>query len=159
MSTFDAAAFENMVIEEANETKMTPVPEGQYKSLIEKAEIRTIEIKNGDRAGQTVPILNVVHDIQDDDGELKKILNRDKVTVRQDIWLDVDDNGSLSFGPNLNVGLGRLREATGLNKPGKKFSFGMLEGQGPLRIYVTEQTREDTGDVFNRVPKVEAWTD
>ena len=105
-----------------------------------------------ERAGTTVPILEVMWQIMDDSGKLKELLNRDKIVVRQDIWLDVTD-GALSFGPNLNVGLGRLREAVGLNKPGKPFSFKMIEGQGPVRISVTQKV-QDSGDVYNNVSKV-----
>lgn len=156
MSTFDVNAFENMVIEESNETKTTPVPEGKFPGSIDSQKIKTFKAKRGPREGQDLPILEVVYELADEDGKLKEILNRDKVTVRQDIWLDVNDNGGLAFGPNQNVALGRLREATGLNAPGRPFSFTMLEGQGPLMIHVTQFANPETGDVYNRVPKVEA---
>lgn len=154
MSTFDPAAFEAMVIEEANETKTTPVPEGDYPGLIQSAKVSMIAIKNGERAGTEVPILNILWDLTDEDGKLKEELNRDKIMVRQDIWLDVNEHGGLAFGPNQNVGLGRLREAVGMNKPGKPFSFQMLEGAGPCLVHVKLQLREDTGDYSNRVPKI-----
>ena len=137
MSTFDAAAFEAMTIDEANETKMTPVPEGdEYIAYIDGWKIRSVDIGKGARAGQTVPILAVTWVIEDPDGELKEKLNLDQVRVQQDIWLDITDNGSLAFGPNQNVGLGRLREAVGLNKKGKVFSFANLEGQGPCKLTI-----------------------
>lgn len=154
MSTFDPAAFEQMTIDQANETKSTPVPEGDYTALISKVRVKTVDIKNGARAGQTVPILEVNYQIQDDTGKLAEELNRDEVHVRQDIWLDVNENGALAFGPNQNLGLGRLRDAVGFNKPGKAFSFPMLEGQGPVVIHVTVDTNAETGDSFNRVPRV-----
>lgn len=155
MSTFDVNAFENTVIEESNETKTTPVPEGTFPGLVDSQRIKTIKVKNGPREGQELPILEVTYELTDDDGKLKEVLNRDKVTVRQDIWLDINDSGGLAFGPNQNVALGRLREATGLNAPGRPFSFGMLEGQGPVMIHVTQFANSDTGDIFNRIPKVE----
>lgn len=158
MSTFDAAAFENTVIEESNETKTTPVPEGDYPSIVDKVRIKTITISKGDRMGQTVPILEVMYHILDEDNKLKELLNRDKVTVRQDLWLQVTEDGRLAFGPNQNVDLGRLREATGLNKPGRPFTFGMLEGCGPVMVSVTQDARADTGDVYNKVPRVMAMS-
>lgn len=151
-STFDPAAFEGLIIDEANETKTTPVPEGDYRGIIESVKVDAIDIQRGERAGQKVPILKVTYELEDDTGKLKELLNREKVTVRQDIWIDLNENGGIAFGPNLNVGLGRLREAVGLNKPGKAFSFKMLEGAGPVIVHVTQETRD--ADVFNRVPRV-----
>lgn len=153
MSAFDVSAFENQIVEGANETKTTPVPENDYHATIDSARVKAIAISKGERAGQEVPVLEVVYHLHDDTGELNKLLNREKVTVRQDIWLDVNEQGGLAFGPNLNVQLGRLREAVGLNQPGRAFTFKMLEGQGPLIITVTHDTR-DNGDVYNRVQNV-----
>lgn len=154
MSTFDVQAFENQIIEEANETKTTPVPEGVYTGLVDSQRIKTISPSKGPNEGKELPVLEVTWVIDDEDGKLAEELNRDKVTVRQDIWLDVSDSGGLAFGPNQNVGLGRLREALGLNKPGKAFSFGMLEGQGPAQVHVGQREQADTGDIFNTVPKI-----
>ncbi len=151
-STFDPTAFEEMTIDQSNEVKMTPVPEGDYRGIIQGVKIDSVSISKGDRAGQTVPVLKVTYELEDDTGKLKELLNRDKITVRQDIWLDISDNGSLAFGPNLNVGLGRLRDACNMNKPGKPFSFKMLEGAGPVIVHVIQDTRDE--DVYNRVPKV-----
>jgi len=152
MSTFDPAAFESMTIDQANETKTTPVPEGDYRGIVESVKIDTVAISKGERAGKTVPVLKIIYELEDDTGKLKELLNRDKVTVRQDIWLDVTDSGALAFGPNLNVGLGRVRDACGFNKPGKAFSFKMLEGAGPVIVHVTQEARD--ADIYNRVPRI-----
>ena len=154
MSTFDPATFENMVIEDANETTSTPVPEGEYIAIVDSARINTIKIKNGPNAGQERPILRVGLEIQDDEGKLKSLLNREKIVVRYDVWLDVTEAGTLAFGPNQNVGLGRLREACGLNRPGKPFNFKMLEGQGPLAITVTNTEDTERGTVYDNVTRV-----
>ena len=154
-STFDPVAFEAMVIDEANETASTPVPEGTYMGLIDSTKIKAITPSKGQNAGQSVPILEVTYVLADDDGKLKRLLNREKVTVRQDLWLDVNDQGGLSFGPNQNVQLGRLRDACGMNKPGKAFGFKMLEGQGPLEIAVTVGVNEERGTSYNNVRSVQ----
>lgn len=152
-TTFDPAAFEEMVIDKENETKSTPVPEGVYEALIDTVRVKSVTLTKGDRAGEVVPILEVNYLILDEEGELAKELNRERITVRQDIWLDVQGSGAkarLSFGPNQNLALGRLREATGLNKPG--ITFGQMEGAGPISITVVLDPREN-GDVYNRVVK------
>lgn len=156
MSTFDPQAFENMVIEQSNETKSTPVPEGDYKTIIDSVNVKSVKIKSGDREGQEVPVLQVVYQILDEDGTLAKQLNMDKITVRQDVWLDVSESGTLAFGPNQNVRLGKLRDAVGLNQPNKPFSFKMLEGQGPLLIGVGLDIRDDLA--YNRVNSVQKFT-
>ena len=60
---------------------------------------------------------------------MKELLGRDKVTVRQGIMLDITDSGGLDMGKGRNIGLGRLREAIGLNTPGQPFSFSMVAGR------------------------------
>jgi len=154
-STFDAAAFEATVIEAANETHMTPVPEDDYVVIIDKVRIKTIAVSKGDRAGQEVPVLELILGIVDEDGKLAKLMNREKITLRHDIWLEVNEHGGLAFGPNQNVQLGRLREACNLNKPGKPFSYGMLEGQGPLHASVTQTEPNEAGDVYNRITRLQ----
>lgn len=154
MSTFDPVIFEQMILEEANETEFTPVPAGDYQGFVQSAKVRAMEIKKGRRAGQTVPILTVTYALEDNDGKLKELLGRDIPTVRQDIWLDVNDTGGLSFGPNMNVQLGKLRDAVGMNKKGKPFSFTMLEGAGPLLIHVVNEEYNDV--IRDRVKSVQA---
>ena len=57
-------------------------------------------------------------------------------TVRQTIWLDLTESGSLDFGKGRNVGLGRLRDALGQNETGKPWQPGMMVG-GVAKIKVT----------------------
>lgn len=152
MSTFDPVAFENMTIDQSNETKTTPLPEGDYRGLVSGVKIKTVKLSKGERAGQEQPVLEVVYDLEDPTGgKILEELNRDKIQVRQDIWLDVD-NGTLAFGPNLNVQLGRLRDAVGQNKAGKPWAFKMLEGAGPVMVHVTHRTVNE--DVYSQVSKI-----
>ena len=51
-STFDPVAFEAMVIDEANETASTPVPEDKYMGLIDSTKIKAITPRKGQNAGQ-----------------------------------------------------------------------------------------------------------
>lgn len=150
MSVFDAVAFENQIIDQSNETKSTPLPEGPYSALCDSVKIKSVQRKDGSSA----PVLEVHHQILDLKPEVKELFgDREKITVRQDIWLDVTENGTLAFGPNTNLGLGRLREATGTNN-GKSFTFKLLEGKGPYKIVIAHRTTEN-GDVFNDVKRTE----
>ena len=146
MSAFDPAMYEQMALEQANETTYTPIPDGDYESIIDTAKVEGVQRKDGSMAA----VLRVTHNLVSASDELKKLLNRDKVTIRQDIWLDTNENGALAFGPNQNVRLGQLRQELGMNTPGKKFMLGMLSGAGPLKVKVTSKEATDgSGKIYN----------
>lgn len=135
MSRFDPEVFLNTEVQQAMETKFTPVPVGEYPAFIDEITLR--EVKDS-------PILRVVWAIPDP--ELAQKLGVEKATVNDDVWLDVEENGSLQFGPNRNVRLGRLREVLGQNNPGQAWNFRMLQGAGPVIISVGERFNNQTGE-------------
>lgn len=144
MAAFDPAEYENMALEGANETVFTPVPDGEYPAIIDQVKVDKIQRKDG----TTAIVLNVTYDLFEAKDELKKLLNRDKVTMRSQIWLDLTDTGSIAFGPNQNVKLGQLRHELNMNDPKKPFFFKMMEGAGPVKIRVSSRPGE--GDrVYN----------
>ncbi len=143
-STFDPALLEETVIDAANATSGLTVPEGEYIGLIDDYTFRDkIETKYGER----VP-LDIYWMIDDDD--LKKKFDRDVVTVKQGLLLEVNEDDSLAVGPGQNAALGRLRAALGMN--GKGFSFLKFKGAGPARILVVHNTRGD--ETYSEVKKV-----
>lgn len=123
-SKFDAATFLATTVTESNSTKRMPVPVGEWTSLIEKVNVRPWQSKDGLKSGLA---LDVTHNL--DNAEVKKAMERDKVTITQGIMLDLTANGTLDMGKGKNIQLGRLREATDLNKPGVPFNFQMFEGK------------------------------
>ena len=122
--TFDPATFLNQSFDEANDTKVIPCPAGEYIALAEKVEVKSWAARDGSSSGLKV---EVVWDIQDDN--VKALLGRDTVRVRQQQMLDLTETGNLDFSKGKNVGLGRIREALGLNTPGQSFAFSMIQGQ------------------------------
>jgi len=123
-SAFDPTAFLNATITESNSTETVPVPEGEYLSISEKAEVVPWQSRDGSNSGLK---LVITWEIQDEG--VKELLARSKVTARQDIMLDLTETGQLDMGKGRNVALGRLREALDLNKPGDPFSFAMIAGR------------------------------
>lgn len=122
---FNPDQFLDMQITEANDTKLTPVPVGEYGAIIEDVKCRQWQSKQDpSKSGLTLDITWSI-----DDPAVKELLGRDKVTVRQGVMLDLTESGGLDMGKGRNVGLGRLREAVGLNTPGQPFSFSMLVGR------------------------------
>lgn len=147
---FDPNSFLEMSTADANSTVSTPVPVGEFIAFIEKVEARSWQGKNDpSKAGIA---LDLIWNI--DDQNVKTMLERDKVTVKQGIMLDITESGGLDMGKGKNVGLGRLREATGLNTPGQPFSFKMLEGKA-AKISVKHRINDkDTTQVFAEVGAV-----
>lgn len=122
---FNPEQFLDMQITESNDTKTIPVPAGEYTAVAEEVKCRQWQSKQDpSKSGLTLDITWSI-----DDAAVKGLLGRDKVTVRQGIMLDITDSGGLDMGKGRNIGLGRLREAIGLNTPGQPFSFSMIAGR------------------------------
>lgn len=135
---FDANSFLNMSTTEANDTKLVPVPEGEYTAIATEVKADTWQSKaDPSKAGLK---LLVTWDI--DSPDLKQELGRDKITVRQDIMLDTTESGGLDMGKGRNIGLGKLREAVGLNVPGQAFAPSMIQGRA-AKVLVKHRVVDD----------------
>ena len=145
--SFDPNTFLNTTYEEANDTKITPCPVGEYLAVASKVDAKTWASRDGSQSGVKLVILWEI-----DDANVKQLLGRDKVTSRQNIMLDLNEAGTgLDLGKGKNVGLGRLREALDLNTPGQAFAFSMIEGR-LAKVMVSH--RVDGEDIYDEVKKV-----
>lgn len=142
--SFDLDTFMNSVTTESGSTALEPVPFGEYAAVIDDLKPRTT------RTGRL--ILDIIWSIED--LELKAQLDRDKVTVRQSVFIDTTSSGAIDFGKGKNVQLNRVREALGQNKEGESWSPMSLRGAGPARITVTQRMDEETGNTYNDVKQV-----
>lgn len=149
---FDVQSLMDMQINEANSTSSVPVPENEYQAQIKELRARPWSSKDGLSSGVS---LDVSWEIIDADGSVKEVTGRDKNIVRQSIGLDFKEGtNDLDFGRGRNVGLGRLREAVGLNEPGRSFSFPQLVGQIAL-VRVKHRSADDgTDTVYAEVKAV-----
>lgn len=137
-SMFSADEFLNLEVSDANSTQFVPVPAGEYVAVVD--EVKARQWKNKDdptKQGMAVDVTWLI-----DDANVKALLERDKVTVKQGVMLDLNDNGGIDTGKGKNVTLGRLREATGLNDPGRAFSFSQLKGK-VAKVTVTHRIEGD----------------
>jgi len=123
MNQFDPSQLLNLSIEGSNDTKLTPVPEGEYNAIIED-----VQIKSGISQKTQEPWAKVEVKCSIEDSALQAQIGR-KPTVRGGVMLDLTDQGTLDLGKGRNIGLGRLREAVNLNSPGQSFAFTQLVGQ------------------------------
>lgn len=151
---FDPNQFADMQIEGQNDTKLVPVPEGEYPAVIDKYEFRKWQKR--DDPGINGVSLDVTWSI--DDENVKQVVGRDKVLVRQSIGIDFTETGGIDMGKGRNVGLGRLRTAIGQNKPGV-WAFSMLPGSS-AKVNVTHRIDDrptaEPGDVFAEIKSVTA---
>lgn len=122
--SFDPSTFLNTTFDEALDTKVVPVPVGEYIALAEKVDVKEWSKADGSSSGLKLEIL---WDVQDE--SVKELLGRDTIRVVQQQMLDLTDTGQLDFSKGKNVGLGRIREALGLNTAGEGFSFAMIQGR------------------------------
>lgn len=141
MSTFDVNAFQNAQFTDANSTEYVPVPEGEFLAVVDKYDIRPLS------TGSVV--MDVTWKI--DDATVAAETGMDNPTVRQTVWLDINESGSLEFAKGKNVGLGRLREALGQNLSGQAWSFGMILGQvAKVRVSHRPDTKTAPGTTIIR---------
>lgn len=133
-SAFDPDVFLNQEVTGANEVKYTPVPIGEYSAFIDDLTMDSY---------QDQPILVIHYAIISE--ELKATLGLEKPTVQDRIFLDMNPDGSLAFGINKNVKLGRVREAAGQNNEKKKWNFNQLRGAGPFNIMVDHRWSDKNG--------------
>jgi len=149
MSNFDPQSFLDASITEANDTKVIPVPVGEYLGVIEKVTPRQWQSKDGTQSGIAIDIIWLI-----EDQDVKTFLGRDEVKCKQGIMFDMLPSGALDMSKGKNIGLGRLREAVGMNKPGQAFSFQSLPGLS-AKVSVKHRLVED--DTFAEVKGVTAW--
>lgn len=132
MTTFDTDTFLNATYEAANSTRLPLVPAGEFPAEVDRISVTSGVIKEGERAGESWHMLNLMWSIQDD--KLKEKLKMDKVSVKQSFFLDVTEGGTLDMGEGKNVQLGRVREAVGMNTT-RRFSINSLKGaMGLIRV-------------------------
>lgn len=117
--SFDPETFLNTDITGSNSTEYVPIPEGEYNGIIKAIDGRSTQ------SGKEIIDVNWVID----DQTARDVTGMEEATCRQSLFLDFEDNGSLSMGKGKNVELGRLRKAVGQNDPSKPWRFSQLIGQ------------------------------
>lgn len=147
--SFDPNIFLEQSFSEANSTKTEPCPAGEFLSVVKSFVLRPWTAKDDPTKGGLA--LDIIWNVEDE--AVKAALDRKEVTVKQGIMLDLTETGSLDMSKGKNVGLGRLREAVGLNTPGQAFAFTMLTGQ-MAKIVVKHEPAPNGEDIYANVKAV-----
>lgn len=147
MSKFNPEQFMQSSVTGAMSTEIIPIPEGEYNGIIQKVDARLVG-KDKDRA-----VMDVFYLV--DDEEVRKTTGMEKPSIRQTVWLDINENGGLDVAEGKNVGLGRLREAVGQNDPTREWAPSMLQDQ-VVKILVKHSMGEgeNAGKIYANVTQV-----
>ena len=145
---FSPEQFLDMQTTESNDTKVIPVPVGEYLAVVKEVKVRPWQSKSDpSKAGIALDVQWTI-----DDANVKALLGREEVNVKQGVMLDLTEGGGgLDMGKGRNISLGRLREATGLNTPGMPFAVTMLTGR---LAKVKVEHRVDGDNLYAEVKQV-----
>ena len=148
-SPFDISIL-SAPLEGSNATKRDPLPAMETYGQILKQELASGTVKQGANEGKPWYKLNVVIDIQDP--ECLQRAQRDKATITYGVMLEMNDGGGVAMGPNKNVTLGKLRDATGTNLPGK--TLADMVGQYVRLVISHRPDPNDASIVYDEVKAV-----
>lgn len=123
--TIDVASLLQSQQEGGVSTDFVPVPVGEYFAIVDKVEAR--QVQGTKDTSKTYTFINIMWSIEDPN--VKALLGREKVTVRQEFGLEFTEAGGIDRGKGKNVQLGRTLEALGLNKPGEPWNFDQFTGR------------------------------
>lgn len=139
MTTFDPNSFVNTQFEGDLPTEYTPIPEAEYRAVVDKVE--------PDVTPQGSPLLRLtwVIDAEGNDEAHQRPVN-------QTLWLDLTESGALDRGPNKNVQLGRVLKAFNLH--GKPWNAGMFTGMVATIKVGTRVDKQNPERVYNDVKGV-----
>ena len=138
---FDADNFLNMQTAEQTSTEYLPIPDNEYTAVVHKLDVRTPKGNH---------IIDITWKL-----DAPSVEEADGKWVRQSIFLDITESGSLDSSKGKNVDLGRLREALGQNQPGRPWAPNMMLGQVAL-VNVKSRVDNDTGRIYHDVKGVAA---
>lgn len=148
--TFDADAFQNAVITEANSTSLVPWPPATYIGTIKKVEVKAGTVKKeGPNFGKPWAGVSVTVEV-----DRTAIPEGASPNANGMVMLDLTESGGIDTAKGRNVGLGRLREAAGCNQPGQAFQLGMLEGR---LVKISTGLRSDQNDPTIQYTEIKAF--
>jgi hypothetical protein len=147
---FNAQQFLQTAVNEANSTRLKPAPAGEYIGIIQPIVEDSFKSGTSPKTNEVWARLDLKVEVSGDP-RIKEACGLPSKAIRAGIMLDLTDAGGLDMSEGSNITLGRLREATGLNRPGQPFSFNDLGGK-LVKISVTHRPdQKDASIVYEDV--------
>lgn len=140
---FDVNAFLNETIDGELDTKIIPIPEGEHMAQIGTGD-KDVDVSRGISPKNNKPWMRLDVRMKLTDPNLAASLQREEVTARYSIMLDLNEAGKLDMRPQRNVNLGKLRDAVNQNRPGP-WSFLNLKGN-PIKVKIKQRKADDGSD-------------
>lgn len=139
VSQFDPAMFLEATLTEPT-VRRDPLPAGEYHATIGQVTARAwTSKKDSTKSGIAwdIPLeVEVPEDVK-----LALGLDKDTLTFKDSIMLDLTPNGMLDNGPGKNRRMRIYREAVDMNKPGDSFSAARMFGQ-PILVKIAHEIYE-----------------
>jgi hypothetical protein len=88
-----------------------------------------------------------------DSEQARQETGMEEPTVKQSLWIDLNDDGFLDTGEGKNVDLGKVRKAVGQNGEGA-WSPAMLEGATATLFIIQDPGKDGDDNIYNRVKSV-----
>lgn len=166
---FDTNDILGGTYENANDTEVSLPPPGTYVGTIvhdpslpdepvngsKRITARRGESKNDDGTTRPWMLINVPFRLKDTVNPESPVNGRIcRMTIFLDLVTNPDGSVTLDFGPERNIGLGRLREAVGQNQAGEAWSIHNLAGQSCQVEVAHEASRKEEGRFYANVVKV-----
>lgn len=131
---FDATSFLMTQLEGANDTKLIPIPEGEYIFQVSTKE-NALKVAHGKskESGKPWVRVDLICEILDPAGALKEQIKREP-QIRHGIMLELTESGKLDMSPGANVRLGQFRQACGYNESGDWSWAGFRGKQFKARV-------------------------
>ncbi len=163
-SVFDAESFMQQESDETLETKYPRPRESDYRAMIDSVSAKEITWppKSKSDLGKGI-VLDVNYSLLNQEEQKAElgVAPDQLLLVRDGVFCDVDYNVTppkINVGTGINIKLGRLLEACGLNI-GQPWNLSMLVGAGPIVIRVAYDPKSpDPEEPYLRVTRTAMLT-
>lgn len=146
-SVFNPTEFLNQSNPGGFSIRRPTLPEKEYPAQLADGCPAPTDFKTLTIDGENRFILSLRWEVLDD--EAKAVVGLDKPTVRQDIWLDLDEHGRLIRDKVHNVALGQLLAGMGLNSA--EWNWNQVRTVGLCKVKVGLGKPDKNGNQFNEV--------
>lgn len=158
MGIFNPDQLSMLEVQESFDTTFVGLPPGDYPFSIDELEIREVESENAQGGSffvMEVKCTTPGTSITPTGETVQAVTGRERASAKYKCFLDMErvDGGPprWKLGKGMNVDLGKLRAATGLNIPGQPFNPLMLKGRTFIGTSVNVPDRKDPSKVYPEI--------